>query len=706
MIIKINPVFLLIFILAFLFFFFDSSYSNNNGELLSNGESLSSISAADEINAELKKLFDNNKKIFFLEHMAAIKLSDENTRVEGTLNSLYSEREKACIKLAGLCRGRNAEKNMKLIKSKILNTKLYELYGLDSFVCHVLYSDDFAADKKNETANNEAAATAETEIASEKYVKDSILELKSYIELENSRLENPGFYLKELDKYMSSLNLSSEINPENNISSSSDGGYNGKEDILLFIAKEVSPGANCIDAPIDAKISIKFNIEKIKSKFFKNELKITKASFGRKYSRAAGGAIENKVQFKWDDASSSLIFTPGSRLERGEVYNASVSFEHKIQSERQADFIAADRGRGFYRSRSVNSGLFQTIDINVIDKKAGYKYDWNFQTITYQSTSSEAELLSSAAGEKNTAETSIESKSTGEVDIKDNRGTNENSVDKKKGNESKSGTNENALNKKNMMTGEFFERPDNLPMVVSRYPEGVSVMSGSEIFVIFSCDVDAKFINNNTMQLYAETLKSEFVRLKYKLKLVGRKLVLIPEKPLAPSTNHKIILTSIRTVNKLVMPLDETYHFKTACAVIKTDFSKNLKDKKNDTLEITISESLSNIGINFFEIDNKKEKPVEFDECGKKPVPEPALSKPAIKSIALGAPAASLSKEQKNIKTINHNDIKIKTNASEKGPVIIMIRPRTALVKGRDYKIDVFSADGIIENGIIKFSVK
>ena len=80
-------------------------------------------------------------------------------------------------------------------------------------------------------------------------------------------------------------------------------------------------------------------------------------------------------------------------------------------------------------------------------------------------------------------------------------------------------------------------------------------------------------------------------------------------------------------------------------------------------------------------------------------------AKPAIASMALGsekvpAPQGDSQKPSGKKQAVQNKIIK------PQGPVTILLKPKTPLVKGREYKIDVFSTGGVIENGIIKFTAK
>ncbi len=651
-----------------------------------------------EINSDIKKLFANNKKIFFLEQMAALKMSDDNG-VESVLNSLYDEREALCMRLAKACSGNDAGKAVKIIKGHILNTKLYELYGLDSFTSYAL---------NHPGPDLPQGETGSVGIDADK-INDSLLELASYIRLENARLANSNFFIDELNKYMSAPDFN--VQPGAGASDggfsdggSSDGGFSKEESKVFFIPRELTPGANSTDAPIDAPILIKFNADNLKAAASKVALNVSLVTLNRKYSRESHSA--GSVSFKWDEAASSLIITPSARLERNMHYNACVSFDHKIAPAPAKQALPPSAQKGFFRSRSVNSGLFKTVDINLSDKTVSYKLEWNFQTIAYQDTSSEALLSSSDSAA--TDENEIVDNSTTEVELKDKRDTDEAEIGDKSGSDIKNGTTESALNKKGVMAGEFFEQPKNMPMVVSRAPEGVSIMSGSEIYVVFSCDIDPASINKNTMQLFGETTKSEFEKLGYKLNLNGRRLTLIPQKPLSASKNYKVLVTSIRTAKKLSMPINETFYFKTGCAVLSAKLAHDGKIKKDETFEITLSEDLADLNINFFEVENKKEKPVEFDKCGKI-FPRPAGSaKPSLSSMSLGAakPSNAMQDTVSQVANTKTSAASKKIIVKEEGPVTIFIKPRTHLVKGRNYKIDIFSQYGVIENGIIKFIAK
>ena len=648
---------------------------------------------AAEIKSDIKKLLAGNKKIFFLEQMAALKMSDENG-VESLLNSLYNERESLCMKLAGACHSNGAQNAVKIIKSHILNTKLYELYGLDSLTCYALNYPESSVLQSD---------TAEAEIASDK-INDSLLELASYIKLENTRLTNSNFFLDDLNKYMSAPDFNVQSGSAS-FSGPSDGGFSKEESKVLFATEELSPGANATQAPINSPIVIKFNAERLNMPASKTAVNVNSVTLNRKYSRAPRSA--GSISFKWDPAASSLIIMPSSQLERNMHYNVCVSFDHKIAPPpAKPHYNQTSAQKGFFRSRSVNAGLFKTVDINLSDKIVSYKLEWNFQTLAYQSTSSEALLSSSQAPA--TDENEITDNSTAEVELKDRRDTNEAEIGDKSDIETKNSTAETSLDKKNMMTGELFEQPKNMPMVINRSPEGVSIMTGSEIFVVFSCDIDPASINDNTMQLFGETIKSEFEKLSYKLKLSGRRLTLIPQKPLSASKNYKVLVTSIRTAKKLSMPINETFYFKTGCAVLSAKLAHDGKVKKDETFEITLSEDLADLNINFFELDNKKEKPIEFDNCGKVFLRPLKPAKPSLNSIKLGTAEALNSasigtQHNANNKTASASK---KIIVKENGPVTIFIKPRSPLVKGRSYKIDVFSQYGVIENGIIKFSAK
>ncbi|HBC76348.1 MAG: hypothetical protein A2008_10230 [Candidatus Wallbacteria bacterium GWC2_49_35] len=650
---------------------------------------------AGEISADITKLLSGNKKIFFLEQMAALKMSNEGgSEVEGTLNALYDSRESLSMKLAGLAVRDGSGRALKIIKGRILGTKLYELYGLDSFTSYALNHPEFP-----EGSDGTAAVSA----ASTERLKDSLLELKSFIELENSRVVNSNSFISELDNYMASLkDGETSTGASDGGGPGQDGGFSGEESKVLFSVQEVSPGANSTDASIDSPITVKFDAGKFAGAKNKIAVNVRTVNVGQKYSKPASGDT-GAIKFKWDAAFSLLTITAAAHLQRNALYNVLLVFDHKIPAPAKRKTGEDSPQKGFFRDRSVNAGLFKTIDVDLGEMTVKYSFDWNFTTQSYESTSSEAAL--SSAETSATEETELGDNSTAEVDLKDKRGTEENEIGDKAA-AGKNGTAENAVNKKGSIMGEVFEQPQNMPMLVNRSPEGVSIMSASEIFVIFSCDIDPKSINNDTMQLFYETSKSEFEKLQYKLKLDGRRLTLIPKTPLSASKNYKVTVNSVRTAKKLNMPINETFHFKTACAVMGAKLSRGQKDKKEETLEITISEDLADLNINFFEIEKKKEKPVEFDKCGKifaeprKPV------KPAIVSLALGAGKNAAPSQGDALKTPGSRKAQQNKIIKPQGPVTILLKPKVPLVKGREYKIDVFSTGGVIENGIIKFTAK
>jgi hypothetical protein len=649
---------------------------------------------AAEISADITKLLSGNKKIFFLEQMAALKMSNEGgSEVEGTLNSLYDSRESLSMKLAGLAVRDGSGRALKIIKGRILGTKLYELYGLDSFTSYALNHPEFP-----EGSDGTAAVSA----ASAERLKDSLLELKSFIELENSRVVNSNSFISELDNYMASLkDGDSSAGASDGGGPGHDGGFSGAESKVLFSVQEVSPGANSTDASIDSPITVKFDAGKFAGTKDKIAVNVRTVNVGQKYSKPASGDT-GAIKFKWDAAFSLLTITAAAHLQRNSLYNVLLVFDHKIPARSKLTAGEDAPRKGFFRDRSVNAGLFKTVDVDPVEMTVKYSFEWNFTTQAYESTSSEAAL--SSAETSATEETEIAGNSTAEVELKDRRGTEENEIGDKAA-DGKNGTAENAVNKKGSIMGELFEQPKNMPMLVNRSPEGISIMSASEIFVIFSCDIDPKSINNDTMQLFCETSKSEFEKLQYKLKLDGRRLTLIPKTPLSASKNYKVTVNSVRTAKKLDMPINETFHFKTACAVMGAKLSRGKKDKKEETLEITISEDLADLNINFFEIEKKKEKPVEFDNCGKIFIEPAKPAKPAIVSLALGAakvaaPHGDVQKSPGTKQAVQNKLIK------PQGPVTIMLKPKTPLVKGREYKIDVFSTGGVIENGIIKFTAQ
>lgn len=649
---------------------------------------------ASEIAADITKLLSGNKKIFFLEQMAALKMSNEGgSEVEGTLNALYDSRESLSMKLAGLAVSDGSGRALKIIKGRILGTKLYELYGLDSFASYALNHPQFPEGSDGTGAVSAAAAER---------LKDSLLELKSFIELENSRVVNSNSFISELDNFMASLkDGESSGGASEGGGPGQEGGLSNAESKILFSVQEVSPGANSTDAPIASPITVKFDAGKFAGFKDKIAVNVRTVNVCQKYSKPVSGDT-GAIKFKWDAAFSLLTITAAAHLQRNALYNVLLVFDHKIPASAKRSAGEDAPRKGFFRDRSVNAGLFKTVDVDLSEKIVKYRFDWNFATQAYESTSSEAAL--SSAEPSATEETELGDKSTAEVDLKDKRGTEENEIGDKAA-AGKNGTAENAVNKKDSIMGELFEQPKNMPMLVNRSPEGVSIMSASEIFVIFSCDIDPKSINNDTMQLFCETTKSEFEKLQYKLKLDGRRLTLIPKNPLSASKNYKVTVTSVRTAKKLDMPINETFHFKTACAVMGAKLSRDKKAKKEETLEVTISEDLADLNINFFEVDKKKEKPVEFDRCGKIFVEPAKPAKPAIASMALGSekvpsPQGDSQKPSGKKQAVQNKIIK------PQGPVTILLKPKSPLVKGREYKIDVFSTGGVIENGIIKFTAK
>lgn len=651
---------------------------------------------AAEISADIAKLLSGNKKIFFLEQMAALKMSNEGgSEVEGTLNALYDSRESLSMKLAGLAVRDGSGRALKIIKGRILGTKLYELYGLDSFASYALNHPEFP-----EGADGTAAVSA----AAAERLKDSLLELKSFIELENSRVVNSNSFIAELDNFMTSLkNDESAAGASDGGGPGQEGGFSNEESKVLFSVMEVSPGANSTDAPIASPITVKFDSGKFTGSKDKIAVNVRTASVCQKYSKSASGDT-GAIKFKWDAAFSLLTITAAAHLQRNALYNALLVFDHKIPAP--AKLTAGDSAprKGFFRDRSVNAGLFKTVDVDLSENIVKYRFDWNFTTQAYESTSSEAAL--SSAETSATEETEIAGNSTAEVELKDRRGTEETEIGDKAAGGSKNGTAENGVSKKDSIMGELFEQPKNMPMLVNRSPEGVSIMSASEIFVIFSCDIDPKSISNDTMQLFGETSKSDFEKLQYKLKLDGRRLTLIPKSPLSASKNYKVTVTSVRTAKKLDMPINETFYFKTACAVMGAKLSRGKKDKKEETLEITISEDLADLNINFFEVEKKKEKPVEFDRCGKIFVEPRKPARPAIASMALGADKTAAPPHGAGLKAAGKKQAAQNNIIKPQGPVTILLKPKSPLVTGREYKIDVFSTGGVIENGIIKFTAK
>ncbi|HOD39328.1 MAG TPA: hypothetical protein PKL57_02115 [Candidatus Wallbacteria bacterium] len=633
------------------------------------------------VTKDIVTLLSNNKTIFFLEQMAALKMSNDNTEVEKVLNSLYNEREAVSARLAAACAGDGSNKTIKIIKRHVLNTRLYELYGMDSFI---LYALNLPA------VQNGEGNTDSVEISGN-FLKDSLLELKSYIKLENSRLENSPGFISDLDGYMSSFDIKKIASVST--SNCQDGGFSKEESNVLLSPDKISPGANSTDAPISGPITIKFNAAKINGAALA-EVDVKSIKVNQKYSKS-NPRDAGAIKFTWAAAEALLTIVCSSPLERNALYGVSVALDHKIIPPAKKEGPAVSE-KGFFRSRSVNSGLFKTVDINLTDRLVSYRLDWNFRTLAYESTSSETALSSEAPPA--TDETELGDKSTAETELKDKRDTEEAEVGDKAANSNKTGTSESSLNKKDLMTGELFDQPKNMPALVERYPEGVSIRPGSEIYIVFSCDIDPKSVNNDTMQLFCESgERSVFERLPYKLSLEGRKLTLTPQKPLYASKNYKIAVTKIRTAKKLDMPINETFFFKTACAVMSAKLACDGKVKKDETFEVTISEDVADLGINFFEIEKKKEKPLEFDICGK--VFRQPEARRTIDVMALGANVKSKSAQVKE-KAAKEKIIK------PQGPLTVLIKPKKPLIKGREYKIDVFSPGGIIENGIIKFTAR
>lgn len=661
-----------------------------------------------EMLKDLKKLFAGNRKIYFLEQMAALKLSNgEGSEVEPVLNSLYSVREGLAMKLAGLAVRDSSGKALKMIKGQILNNRLYELYGLDSLPRYAL---------GHPQAPDGADGTSSVSASGSDRLRDAMLEIRSYIELENSRLTNSSAFISEIDSFMASLKPESPASggdASEGGPAGHDGGFSQAGSKVLFAVQDVSPGANSSDAPIDAPVTVKFDAGRLAGLKGRTVVDVKKVALGQKYSKPSAGDTGN-VKFKWDPAGILLTITAGAHLERNALYNVLLEMEHKISSAPPA---GAGEGaevprRGFFRDRSVNGGLFKTVDVDFAAGKVSYRFDWNFKTLAYTSTSSEAAL--SPAETPATEENEIAGATTAEVEMKDGRDTGENEIGDKAPVDTKNGTAENSVNKKEAsMAGEFFEQPKDMPMIVGRSPEGVSIMSDSGIFVIFSCDVDPKSITNDTMQLYRES-PAGFERLEYKLKLDGRRLTLTPKAPLASSKNHRVVVTTIRTASKLVMPINETFYFRTACAVLGAKFSRDGGQKasskaktKEETIEITLSENPEGVSFNFFEISGKKEVPVECDRVGTVAVQPAMPSAPPIGAMTLGGggPAAAPGTEKAPPSAPAKSAVAGKSVRHE-GPVTFLLKPRSPLVKGRDYKIDAFAPGGVIENGIIRFTAK
>lgn len=656
------------------------SVSSDSSEVTSAAGS--PIPGESAVTKDIVTLLTNNKTIYFLEQMAALKMSNDNTEVEKILNSLYNDREAISFRLASACAADSSNKTIKIIKRHVLNTRLYELYGMDSFVLYAL-NQPGVQNGEGETASAEIAAN---------FLKDSLLELKSYIKLENSRLENSPGFISDLDGFISSFDIKKV--PAASTVNGQDGGFSKEESKVMFMPDKISPGANSTDAPISAPITIKFNAAKI-SGSVPVEVDVKSIKVNQKYSKS-NPRDAGAIKFTWAAAEALLTIICSSPLERNALYGVSVAFDHKITPPAEKEGSAVSE-KGFFRSRSVNAGLFKTVDINLSEKLVSYRLDWNFQTLAYESTSSETALSSQAPPA--TEETELGDKSTSETELKDKRDTEEAEVGDKAAGANKTGTSESTLNKKDSVMGELFDQPKNMPALVERYPEGISIRTGSEIYIVFSCDIDPKSINNDTMQLFCESgERSVFEKQSYKLSLDGRKLTLTPHKPLSASKNYKIVVTKIRTAKKLDMPINETFFFKTACAVMSAKFACDGKVKKDETFEVTISEDVAELGINFFEIEKKKETPLEFDICGK--VFRQPEAKRDIDAMTLGS----------NFKSGKQADARQKASKEKiikpLGPLTVLIKPKKPLIKGRDYKIDVFSPGGIIENGIIKFTAR
>ncbi|HNY13108.1 MAG TPA: hypothetical protein PKK26_16085, partial [Candidatus Wallbacteria bacterium] len=453
------------------------------------------VSQPSNVRAKILEIAELNKKIFFSEQMIGLKMSNEAQDVEGTLNSLYKKREALCDDVKKTCSSGDPAKEIRAIKSEILNVKLYDAAGFDSLV------------EKLKTIKLQPQGSDSNSVSLGGNAKDSIMELESYVKLESARLEDPITFNDELKKFASKPQENAVDSGASDAGASSGGGIDPQyEAIAVFNPAEMYPAGNERDIAIDSPAEIKFDGDKIKKQDRKIDIVVKSVDVRQKYTVKPGGSDAGKMDVKWNPEKNSLSISHNAPLERGAMYSATVTFEHKIPtvnnpapngqnggsassstggaaSSGSVSSAVAGASSGLVRNKSVNGGIFKTVDIDFSENKIKYKLDWNFETIGYT-----VESVALPDGATNEAKLKD---GTGEVALKDKRETDEAKL--KKG----GSTGETAL-KKAPPAFQLYDDAKSLPAIILRMPEGPDVRRKSEIFVVFSTDMSPASVKHDT----------------------------------------------------------------------------------------------------------------------------------------------------------------------------------------------------------------
>ncbi len=656
------------------------------------------------VRSKVLEIAELNKKIFFSEQMIGLKMSAAKD-AESSLNSLYKKREALCEEVKKTCSAGDTAKELGAVKSEILNSKLYGAAGFDSLV------------EKLKTIKPQSHGSDSASVSLGAGAKDSIMELDSYIKLESSRLENPITFSDELVKFASKPQ-DAEAGPgsADAAGQSPDGGIDPQyEELALFNPTEMYPAGNDRDISINAPAEIKFDGGRIKKQGGKIDLVVRSANVRQKYNAKPGGSDTGKIDAKWDPARNSLSISHNAPLERGAMYSATVVFEHDMppganekpqngptggsaaasspgSSGSASGSAAASAASGSVRNKSVNGGIFKTVDMDFSENKVRYKLDWNFETIGYTS------VQSGALPDGSTNETKL-TDGTGEVSLKDKRETDEAKLQKN------GSTGETGLKK---VAPAFQEYDDarSLPAIILRMPEGSDVRRKSEVFVVFSTDMNPASVKSDTMLLFTERRKGEFIPVTGEIEMVGRKLYFRPYEELVFGRNYKVCVNNIKSASGINFPLAETYFFKTAPGVTSVKLPHDGNISLGDTFEVTISEDVGDVKIKFVKCDNTREAELEFDICARLVAEEPA-GRGGIKNMALDSTGSALKpilNKAREAAADIQSAIAVKSSPDKK--MCVTFKPRKPLSKNQAYKIDVYSETRFIDEGIIKFKAK
>jgi len=683
-----------------------------------------------DIKKNINRIASMNRDIFMLEKLAETKNQKEDLeKIEKALNSLYTAREALSARLASDCAKDTTNNSMRELRSGIYNLKLYDAAGFDSTLSRILADD-----------NLNTGSTAGISLNP----KDSVLELKSFVKLEESRLSNPITYEDDVNKNISSYDDSKlgELTSEASLTGPGDSGELVEKSAPLS-PTEIFPESGADDAPIDKPVTIKFDPEKIKKAGQKIEVKVKKADMVQKFAPKNAPGSTGKIDVRWDPAENSLVISHTTPLDRKGVYGVSVDISHELQpqeaagtsetqlqqtathsssgtTETQASQTPAQQGGGasassgaaitpaaapkFMRSVSMNGGLIKKVDINYIDNVVDYHFNWNFGTKPYPAPSAPAE-----GGATQTAETALGSgaSGSGEVSVTDKRDTDEGSLRQSGGSTAESTV------KKELPLSPGFETPMAIPTIIIRNPEGPAVRRKTDIFVVFSCDIDASSIKPGTMSLSVERGRGLFEPLTGETQITARKLSFLPSEPLVPGKNYRVEVSSVKSASGVLMPVGEVYFFKTAPAVISVKLPYDGSVSLSETFEITLSQNIDDVKMRFNVCDGTRESELEFElfsRLYRQETPAQGISKYALST---GGPSISPFEAKTPQKAPVGSDITGKSQivssrdkAPEEIPVSIQFKPRKPLEKGKFYKLDVYSGSEYIDDGIIKFKAQ